>query len=105
MGPLLPDPGPLGARWQRRAKGVAIELVAFVAITLTLPLLLVLAAAADAVLKVVARKRHAMGVRLVLLGWWFLAGELRGIALLTAINVASLGRDTRTRRRRVYRLR
>ncbi|HWT91877.1 MAG TPA: 1-acyl-sn-glycerol-3-phosphate acyltransferase [Solirubrobacteraceae bacterium] len=105
MGPLLPDPGTRSARWQRRAKGVAIELVAFVAITVTLPLLLPVAAAVDVMLKVVARKRHAMGVRLVLLGWWFLAGELRGIALLTAINAAALGRDTRTRRRRVYRLR
>jgi 1-acyl-sn-glycerol-3-phosphate acyltransferase len=84
---------------------MAIELVAFVAITVTLPVLIPVAAATDAVLKVVARKRHAMGVRLVLMGWWFLAGELRGIANLALINAASLGRDTPTRRKRVYRLR
>jgi hypothetical protein len=36
---------------------------------------------------------------------WFLAGELRGITTLGLIWLASAGRDTRTRRRRVYRLR
>lgn len=105
MGPLLPDPGPRGARWQRRVKGVAIEVVAFVAITLLLPVLIVVAAVVDVVLRVATRKEHAMGVRLVLMGWWFLAGELRGIASLMLITAASLGRDTRARRRRVYRLR
>jgi 1-acyl-sn-glycerol-3-phosphate acyltransferase len=46
-----------------------------------------------------------MGVRLVAMAWLFLLGELRGIAVLTAIWFGSLGRDTRTRRFRVYRLR
>jgi 1-acyl-sn-glycerol-3-phosphate acyltransferase len=38
-------------------------------------------------------------------GWWFLAGELRGIGTLGLIWLGSAGRDTPTRRRRVYRLR
>jgi 1-acyl-sn-glycerol-3-phosphate acyltransferase len=39
------------------------------------------------------------------MAWWFLLGELRGIAVLAGIWLASAGRDTRTRRFRVYRLR
>lgn len=46
-----------------------------------------------------------MGIRLVGMAWWFLFGELRGIASLALIWLASAGRDTRTRRFRVYRLR
>ncbi|HEY4096022.1 MAG TPA: 1-acyl-sn-glycerol-3-phosphate acyltransferase [Baekduia sp.] len=83
---------------------MAIEATAFVAVTLTFPLLLLCAAVADLVRWVVHRKPW-VGVRLVALLWWFLFGELRGVALLTGIGLASLGRDTRTRRFRVYRLR
>jgi len=34
-----------------------------------------------------------MGVRLVLMGWWFLLGELRGLAGLAAVNARAVGRD------------
>ena len=104
VGPLLPDTGPRGPRYARRARGIVIETTAFVVVTLTLPLLLAAAATVDLVLWVVKRKPW-IGVRLVAMLWWFLFGELRGIAGLALIGLASLGRDTRTRRFRVYRLR
>ena len=37
--------------------------------------------------------------------WWFLLGELRGLAVLGGLWLRSLGRDTRARRFGVYRLR
>jgi 1-acyl-sn-glycerol-3-phosphate acyltransferase len=104
VGPLLPDSGPRGPRLARRARGIALEAAAFAAVTLTLPFLLLAAAAADLVLWVIRRKPW-VGVRLVAMLWWFLFGELRGVAGLSLIGLASLGRDTRTRRFRVYRLR
>ena len=87
MGPLLPDTGPRGPRYQRRAKAIAAELVGLVVLTPLLPPLLAVAV----VVGLVRRDR--------------LAGELRGIAALTAANVRSLGRDTHARRRAVYRAR
>ena len=81
-----------------------MEFALFVLVTLTSPLLLLLAVLVDAVLLVVRRKRP-MAVRLVAMLWWFLAGELRGLALLFCFWVAALGRDTPSRRRRVYHLR
>ncbi len=104
MGPLLPDDGPRGARLKRRARGITIETLAFVAITLLSPLLLLVAAAVDLALWIVRRKPW-MAVRLLALAWWFLAGELRGVTLLFAIGARSLFRDTPRRRRGVYRLR
>lgn len=67
-------------------------------------MVLLAAAAVDLVLLAVRRK-PMMAVRLVAFAWVFLAGELRGIAALLAIWTVSFGRDTRTRRFRVYRLR
>ena len=81
-----------------------MESVLFVLVSVTAPLLLLAAALVDLVLLAVRRKRP-MAVRLVAMLWCFLAGELRGLALLGAYWVAALGRDTRTRRFRVYRLR
>jgi 1-acyl-sn-glycerol-3-phosphate acyltransferase len=104
VGPLLPDTGPRGARLRRRARGIAIEVLAFAAVTLLSPLLLGAAAVVDLV-RWLVRRRAWVGVRLVALLWWFLLGELRGIAGLAAVWLASAGRDTRTRRFRVYRLR
>ena len=104
VGPLLPDTGPRGPRYARRAKGIAVEAAAFTVVTLTFPLLLAVAAAVDLVLWLVRRKSW-VGVRLVAMLWWFLFGELRGVAGLALIWLASAGRDTRTRRFRVYRLR
>jgi 1-acyl-sn-glycerol-3-phosphate acyltransferase len=105
--PLFPDDGPRGARLKRRAKGIAIELGAFVALTLLSPLALAAAALVDLALWIVRRKPW-MAVRLVTFAWWFLFGELRGIAGLAAIYVATggpLGRGSLARRRLVYDLR
>jgi 1-acyl-sn-glycerol-3-phosphate acyltransferase len=104
LGPLLPDTGPLHVRVLRRVRGIVVEAAAFVLVTLTLPFLLVAAVVVDVALWVLKRKPW-MGVRLVAMLWWFLFGELRGVAGLALIGLASLGRDTRTRRFRVYRLR
>jgi 1-acyl-sn-glycerol-3-phosphate acyltransferase len=104
IGPLLEDPGSRRARYVRRSRGIALETLAFALVTVTLPLLLVVAAAVDATLWL-RRRKPWMGVRLVLMAWWFLFGELRGIATLALIGLASGGRDSRRRRFRVYRLR
>jgi 1-acyl-sn-glycerol-3-phosphate acyltransferase len=106
-GPLFPDEGPRGARLQRRAKGIAIEAGAFVALTLLFPLVIAGAALVDLALWVVRRKPW-MGVRLVAFAWWFLFGELRGIAGLAGIYVVTggpLGRGSVRRRALVYDLR
>ena len=100
MGPLLPDDGPRGARYQRRAKAIAAELAGLVVLTPLLPPLL-----AVAVVVGLVRRDKLVGARLLLFLWCFLAGELRGVAMLTAANVRSLGRDTPARRRAVYRTR
>ncbi|MEA2172380.1 MAG: hypothetical protein QOF76_5680 [Solirubrobacteraceae bacterium] len=73
-------------------------------VTALSPVLVVLAALVDAVLWLVRRK-PPMALRLLAMLWWFLAGELRGILSLGVIWLASGGRDSRTRRFRVYRLR
>lgn len=104
MGPLLPDDGPLRARLLRRARGIVLETTALVLVTGLLPLLLALAAVVDLVLWIRRRKRWT-GMRLVAMLWWFLVGELRGILGLLGIWLLSGGRDSRRRRRRVYRLR
>ena len=72
--------------------------------TVLSPLLLAGAVVVDLVLWL-ARRKPWMAVRLVAMLWWFLFGELRGLAGLALIWLASAGRDTRTRRFRVYRLR
>lgn len=96
--------GPRGPRVLRRVRGVTVELLAFAVVTLTLPVLLLTAAVVDAVLWAVRRKPW-VGVRLVPMLWWFLAGELRGLAGLALIRLTCGGKDTRERRFRVYRLR
>jgi len=104
VGPLLPDDGPRRARLERRVRAIAVELAAFAAVTALLPLLVALALVADAT-RWLLRRRRFVAVRLVLVAWCFLAGELRGIGGLLLINALCLGRDTRRRRRAVYRLR
>lgn len=105
--PLFPDDGPRGPRLQRRAKGIAIEVGAFVALTLLFPVALFAAALVDLALWLVRRKPW-MAVRLVAFAWWFLFGELQGIAALVVIYVATggpLGRGSKARRRLIYDLR
>lgn len=106
-GPLFPDDGPRAARVQRRLKGTAIELGAFLVLSALFPLVLAAAALVDLALWLVRRKPW-VAVRLVAYAWWFLFGELRGIAGLSLIWLATggpLGRRSLLRRRLVYDLR
>lgn len=104
MGPLLPDDGPRGARVQRRAKGIAVEALALLVVTVAFPFLLAAAAVVDLVLWALRRKPW-VGVRLIAMLWWFLLGELRGVSGLGLASLRSLGRDTPARRLRVYEVR
>jgi len=106
-GPLFPDEGPRGGRLQRRAKGIAVEAGAFVVLTMAFPLVLLGAVLVDLALWLVRRKPW-MAVRLACMAWWFLFGELRGVAGLAVIYLVTggpLGRGSLRRRRLVYDLR
>jgi 1-acyl-sn-glycerol-3-phosphate acyltransferase len=106
-GPLFPDDGPRGARVQRRAKGIAVEAGAFLLLTLLSPLVLAGAILVDATMWATKRKPW-MAIRLAAFAWWFLFGELRGIAglaVIWAVTGGPLGRGSLTRRRLVYALR
>jgi len=103
LGPLVPDDSRSGARVWRRVRGIAIELLVFVLISVLSPLLLIATIAVDLVLWL-RRRKPWMAVRLVAMLWWFLLGELYGLLGLLGIWLASGGRDSRRRRERVYRL-
>src|ERR1700736_1178613 len=103
LGPLIADDSRPRARALRRARGIAIELITFVLVTLLSPVLLIGALALDLALWV-QRRKPWMAVRLLALLWWFLVGELYGLLGLLAIWVLSGGRDGPRRRDRVYRL-
>jgi 1-acyl-sn-glycerol-3-phosphate acyltransferase len=78
-----------------------------VALTVLSPLVLAAAAAVDLALWITTRKPW-MAIRLVAMAWWFLLGELRGLAGLAAVYLATggpLGRGSLRRRRLVYDLR
>jgi 1-acyl-sn-glycerol-3-phosphate acyltransferase len=87
----------------RRVRGIAIEVVVFVLVTATFPVLLIGAVLVDLALWL-ARRKPWMAVRLLAMCWWFLAGELYGLIGLLGIWLISLGRDSLKRRDRVYRL-
>jgi 1-acyl-sn-glycerol-3-phosphate acyltransferase len=92
---------------RRRARGIGIELGGFVVLTLLFPLFLVAAVVVDLVLWI-ARRKHWMGVRMVLIGWWFLFAEVRAMAALIWIYASTggpLGRGSTRRRRLIYGLR
>lgn len=106
-GPLLPDDGPVARRLWRRVKGIAIEGAAFLVLTALFPLALPVAGTVDLVLWL-RRRKPWMAVRLVAMAWWFLFGELRGIAGLAGIWVLTggpAGAGSLRRRRLVYDLR
>jgi 1-acyl-sn-glycerol-3-phosphate acyltransferase len=103
LGPLIPDDSPRAARVWRRVRGIGVEVVALVLVTLLSPALLVGAAAVDAALWL-QRRKPWMAVRLLAMLWWFLAGELYGLLGLFGIWLASAGRDGARRRDRVFRL-
>jgi 1-acyl-sn-glycerol-3-phosphate acyltransferase len=80
-----------------------LELVLFIVLTALLPVALVVAGLVDLTLWLRSRKPW-MAVRLIAMLWWFLAGELYGLAGLLAIELVCAGRDTRRRRRLVFKL-
>ncbi len=103
MGPLISDDGSRASRWVRRTRGILLELVLFIVLTVLLPVALLASASVDLVLWL-RRRKPWMAVRLVAMGWWFLAGELYGLAGLLAIQTVSFGRDVPRRRRLVFAL-
>ena len=103
MGPLIADDSTAVERWVRRTRGITVLLVMFLLVTVLSPLLLLGALVTDAALWVTKRKPW-MALRLIAMLWWFLLGEIYGLIGLLVIWVASGGRDSRTRRQRVFRL-
>ena len=78
-GPLFPDDGPRGARVWRRTRGIVAEIVLFVLVTVLFVPGVVVAFVVDLALWL-RRRKPWMAVRLLAMAWWFLLGELRGIA-------------------------
>src|ERR1700753_1775143 len=96
MGPLIPDDSSAGERILRRARGIAAVVVGFLLVTGLSPLLLLAALLTDLTLWL-RRRKPWMAVRLVAMLWWFLLGELYGLAGLMAIGLAGARRDRATR--------
>ena len=106
-GPIFADDGPRAERVVRRVRGLSIEVLAFVLATMLLPLLFPLALLVDLTLWVVRRKPW-MAVRLLAIGWLFLAIEMRALAGVASIWLSAggpFGRGSDRRRRGVYDLR
>src|SRR3954452_10597834 len=106
-GPRCRAEGPRAARLTRRAKGIALETSAFLFLTLLSPLVAAAALVVDATLWVTERKPW-MAIRLAAMAWWFLFGELQGLAGVAAIYLITggpLGRGSLARRRLIYDLR
>jgi 1-acyl-sn-glycerol-3-phosphate acyltransferase len=103
LGPLLPDESPPASRVWRRLRGVTVEVVGLLLVTLLSPLLALGAIVVDAALWL-RRRKPWMAVRLLAMLWWFLLGELYGLLGLLGIWLRSAGRDSPRRRDRVYRL-
>jgi 1-acyl-sn-glycerol-3-phosphate acyltransferase len=101
LGPLIPDDSPRSSRIWRRVRGIALELVAFVLLTALSPVIALAAIAVDATLWA-RRRKPWMAIRLAAMLWWFLLGELYGLLGLLWIWIRSAGRDSRSRRERVY---
>ncbi len=106
-GPLFEDDGARGARIIRRVRGITLELLAFVLVTVLLPVLVLAAAVVDLVLWL-RRRKPWVGVRLVAFLWWFLFGEFRALAALLGIWIVTagpLGKGSLRRRRLLYAVR
>ncbi len=102
--PLLPAEESPGARAFNIARGILVESVLFVVLTALLPLLLFTGALVDLGLWLRTRKPW-MAVRLVLMGWWFVLGEVRGwlgLTLAWLLAGGPFGGDSPRRRRHVW---
>jgi len=105
--PLFRDDGPLGDRIIRRTRGITLEIIAFILVTILLPVLLIGAAVVDLVLWL-RRRKPWVGVRLTAFLWWFLFGEMRALATILFIWVSTggpVGIGSMRRRVLLYRLR
>ncbi len=87
----------------RRARGIAAEAGLLLLLSALAPLLMLCAVVVDAFLWA-RRRKPWMGVRLLAMLWWFLAGELYGLLGLLVIWISSGGRDSAVRRARVFAL-
>jgi 1-acyl-sn-glycerol-3-phosphate acyltransferase len=103
LGPLIPDDSRRASRAWRRVRGITVEVIALVVVTLLSPLLLIGGVAVDVALWL-RRRKPWMALRLLAMLWWFLVGELYGLLGLLGIWALSGGRDGPRRRDRVYRL-
>ncbi len=100
---MIPDESSRASRAWRRVRGIVVEVLVLLLVTLLSPLLLLCAAIVDLALWLRDRKPW-MAVRLLAMLWWFLVGEIYGLLGLFGIWVLSAGRDGPRRRDRVYRL-
>ena len=104
LAPLLPHTDTRTQRYLRRLKVIVPELLLLILLTALLPVLLVLAVLVDAVL-LIFKGKTPTGVRLLLIFWWFLVGNLRAYSGVVIAWIRSRGRDTPRRRQDVYDLR
>lgn len=101
---LHPSDTPLPKRLLRNVRTITIEALLFVVWTVLLPLTLPLALLVDLVRGLV-RGTPWTGSRLVLMGWWFLFGEMRGLsglALTWLLTGGPFSRDSQRRRERTW---
>lgn len=102
-GPLIRDHSSRGARLWRRLRGITLQLVLLLLLTLFSPPLLLAAAGLDAALWL-RRRKPWMASRLLVMLWWFLLGEIWALIGLFGIWALAAGRDSPTRRDRVFRI-
>src|SRR6478735_4476880 len=105
--PVFPDDGPRGKRVVRRLRGIPLEILAFVLITVLLPVLALASLVAD-LIRWVRFRQPLTAIRLVGFLWWFLAGEMRAFVILAWIWLSNGGPfrgDSRRRRVGLYNLR
>jgi 1-acyl-sn-glycerol-3-phosphate acyltransferase len=103
LGPLIADESPFSVRALRRGRGIVVEVVLWGLVTMLAPALLLVALSVDTALWW-RRRKPWMAVRLLVMLWWFLGGEIGAALVLFAIWALSVGRDGPRRRDRVYRL-
>lgn len=106
LSPLIAPEGPPVRRRIRIVRGILFEGALFLVLTALSPVWLCGAALVDLTLWLGQRKPW-MSVRIALLVWWFLFGELRGLLGLLGVWLLAGGpraRDSAARRRRTFQL-